>query len=523
MSGLELVAVVGVVAAVVSAFEAASKIVANYKDKRRATKAEQLQVSLTRGPLAVEDAKDSGVEKFGQAFADGDQIAREALKDVLIALQSSLLKQLASTAHSDEGIDFSILVEISDLGRRKSVGALWELYTRMAAAATLGQHPSMLQRPPVYPSNSFTGKGQGKAIQAIRNVIKSDKRPTCEPSSPPYRQMDERPDSRLDRRITLETISSTTSSKSPSRLRRPFQRGHSRTSTTHDQNTSQALSDVVPIRETFSPPLATSPELNGDAYGLESNPWEQVQSPSLVPSNNTSSVVKSMTPLATFDWPSPVNDYGGFCEGAYYLQAGLHKDGVRLRNASIAKTGESWYWGCRNSKCVFESPACKIRKEFFFDDSVCHFQGLKYRWAFLAKSHVALRRSKNKVYNYRCIFCVLQGNESSIITSIRSLLEHVVKHRGQPIDELILAKTLCINSRLAADEEYFDINLPPLETEALELGNLEESNLSSEWEEGHDEPSKVHGDLSPTCGSGFSSPWSLGGEDVLNEHPWSDP
>jgi len=523
MSGFEVVAVIGVVASVISAYEAASKVVANFKDKRPATKAEQLELSLARSPLAVEDARDSGVERFGQAFANGDQIAREALKDVLIALQSSLLTQLASLAHRDDVVDFSTLVEISDLGRRKSVEALWELYTRMAAAAAINQHPSLLQGPPSHSNNIFKGKGQTQAIQAIRYGVKSDKRHAWQPPGLPHRQMDGKHESRLDRQITVETISTTTSSKSPSSWRRPFQLRPSRSSTTHDQNLSQPRLDGIPSRESCSPQSNTSPEFNGEAFGLEANPWEQVQSLSVVDSNDTSSVVKPTTPPTTLDWPSPMNDYGGFCQGAYYLQAGLHKDGVKLRNASIATTGESWYWGCRNSKCVFESPACKIRKEFFFDDSVCQFRGLKYRLAFLAKSHVALKRSKNKVYSYRCIFCVLQGKGSPIITSIRSLLEHVVQHRGQPIDESILAKTLCINGRLAADEDYFDINLPPLETISLEVEDSKEKSLSPEREEGQDEPPMVQEKSSPTCGLGISSAWSLDGDDALNEHPWGAP
>lgn len=522
MSGFEVVAVIGVVASVISAYEAASKVVANFKDKRRATKAEQLELSLARSPLAVEDARDSGVEKFGQAFANGDQIAREALKDVLIDLQSSLLTQLASLANSNDVVDFSTLVEISDLGRRKSVGALWELYTRMAAAAAIGQHPYMLQSPPGYSNNIFTGKRQGKAIQAIPYGVNPDKGHAWQPSSVPYRQVDEKFESSLDRQLTVETISTTTSSKSPNRWRRPFQLKPSRSSTMHDRSLPQPRVGGILSRESCSPQPNTSPELNGEAFGLEANPWEKVQSPSIIDSSDTSSVVRPTTPFTTFNWPSPTNDYGGFCQGAYYLQAGLHKDGVKLRNASIAKTGESWYWGCRNSKCVFESSACKIRKEFFFDDSVCQFQGLRYRWAFLAKSHVALRRSKNKVYNYRCIFCVLQGKESPIITSIRSLLEHVVQHRGQPMDESILAKTLCINGRLAADEEYFDINLPPLETISLEAEDSEELSLSSERDEGRDEPLTVHEKSSLT--TGLASVWSLGGgDDALNEHPWGDP
>lgn len=519
MSGFEVVAVIGVVASVVSAYEAASKVVANFKDKRRATKTEQLELSLARSPLAVEDARDSGVEKFGQAFANGDQIAREALKDVLIDLQSSLLTQLASLADSNDVVDFSTLVEISDLGRRKSVGALWELYTRMAAAAAIGQHPYMLQSPPGYSNNVFTGKRQGKATQVVPHGVKSDKRHAWQLSSLPYRQRDEKIESSLDRQLTVETISTAASSKSLNRWRRPFQLNPSRSSTMHGQSLSQPRVGEIRDRETCSPQSNTSPEFTGEAFGLEANPWEQVQSPSIIDTNDALSIVKPPAPLTTFNWPSPMNGYGGFCQGAYYLQAGLHKDGVKLRNASIAKTGESWYWGCRNSKCVFESPACKIGKEFSFDDSVYQFQGLRYRWAFLAKSHVALGRSKNKVYNYRCIFCVLQGKGSPIVTSIRSLLEHIVQHRGQPMDESILAKTLCINARLAAEKEYFDINLPPLETISLEAEDSEEMSLSSERE---DEPPTAHGKSSST--SGLASVWSPGGgDDALNEHPWGDP
>ena len=73
MSGLEVVAVVGAVAGVISAYKDASRIVADFKDKRRAKKAEQLERSLARGPLAVEEARNNGVERFGQAFAEGDR------------------------------------------------------------------------------------------------------------------------------------------------------------------------------------------------------------------------------------------------------------------------------------------------------------------------------------------------------------------------------------------------------------------------------------------------------------------
>ena len=79
MSGLEVVAVLGTVAGIISAYHGASGIVRDLKNKHRAKKAEQrelLERSLARGPLAIEEARNHGVERFGQAFAEGDRTFR---------------------------------------------------------------------------------------------------------------------------------------------------------------------------------------------------------------------------------------------------------------------------------------------------------------------------------------------------------------------------------------------------------------------------------------------------------------
>ena len=77
---MEVVAVIGCVAAVVSAYKDAGKIVKQIKAKRAAKRAlaptESLESSLERGPVAVEEAKDGGIERYGSRFSDGD---REAL------------------------------------------------------------------------------------------------------------------------------------------------------------------------------------------------------------------------------------------------------------------------------------------------------------------------------------------------------------------------------------------------------------------------------------------------------------
>lgn len=73
MSGMEVVAVLGCVAAVVSAYKDGGNIVKQIKAKRAAKRApaptETLETSLQRGPPAVEEAKDQGIEKYGPRYA----------------------------------------------------------------------------------------------------------------------------------------------------------------------------------------------------------------------------------------------------------------------------------------------------------------------------------------------------------------------------------------------------------------------------------------------------------------------
>ena len=201
------------------------------------------------------------------------------------------------------------------------------------------------------------------------------------------------------------------------------------------------------------------------SHAMTNELWHGVSSPSIEKAATRSSFSSQVTSGTNFTVPLPENDYGGFCEGAYYIQVGLKGGGMKLRNSSTAKTGEGWYWGCRNKYCVFEGPACKIGKEFFFDDTVHEFRSngmllIRYRWSFLAKSHVAIRKTTGGIYNFRCIFCVLQGKTALAITKKGPFLEHVAEHQTQCLDESILRKTLCINGRTARDDEDFDVNFP---------------------------------------------------------------
>ena len=335
------------------------------------------------------------------------------------------------------------------------------------------------------------------------------------------------------RQGSIATVSSATTAKPPKRLRGLFQRRSSRTSNTvahvSPQTSSNPASPTSPLGFQSLP----SPGLEN-----ETNPWENVRSASDVQSVDTASTLTTSTSSTIFTLPSPTNDYGGFCKGAYYLQAGLYRDGAKLLNVSTAMTGESRSWWCRNSNCVFEGPARQIRKEYFFDDSVRQLGSIKYRWAFLAKCHVALKRTRKQIFHYRCIFCVMQGKDAPIIPKTHAFLMHVEQHRGQPIEELILLKTLCINDRVAADEEYFDINLPPLDKPSTviadSIGSLSTSIHGVEErehtalaaapdpvEETFAEQKEVQQE-SDRGRPSISMAWSVIGDNTLDEDPWRD-
>ena len=134
---------------------------------------------------------------------------------------------------------------------------------------------------------------------------------------------------------------------------------------------------------------------------------------------------------------------------------------MKLRNQSTAKTGENYYWGCCSSKCAFEGPACRTGKTWAFDDSIRESHGIRYRWSFLAKAHVALAKVKNGKYDYLCVFCIYDGFECPVYHGIRDFLEHVGTHRGKSIAETMLQRIKCINDRTATHDEDFDVNLTP--------------------------------------------------------------
>jgi len=183
--------------------------------------------------------------------------------------------------------------------------------------------------------------------------------------------------------------------------------------------------------------------------------------PSLAPSITRNSSVAAPLPVSD-------NEYLGFCKGAVKLQNG-EKDAMKKCKDIIgdpySRSGTTQqtiaYLGCCSSKCCFRS---HIRMEAVWDRVfTVERYGLKFRWAFLAKSHVAQKVAKDKMYTFKCIFCVYAGENPPVFHGTDLYMDHVSTHRGLA-GEVVLYKAGCISGRICDDSEKFDINLFPPDT-----------------------------------------------------------
>lgn len=101
------------------------------------TPARNLEDSLALGPLAIQGQYDNDFRRFGQKYAQGDRIAGEQMKDIIINLQMALLMNLRVALVDDVELDFGALQLVSDKNRVDAVMALCQLYQRMASAAPI--------------------------------------------------------------------------------------------------------------------------------------------------------------------------------------------------------------------------------------------------------------------------------------------------------------------------------------------------------------------------------------------------
>lgn len=291
-----------------------------------------------------------------------------------------------------------------------------------------------------------------------------------------------------------------------------------RHSYTSIQNSSP-FSTEPPANELTSPPsTATTMQSH---YRTFSAPTVTVIPPQPSQPSQVSAppVLPSTAPAPTqpmLGRPCKANNYYNFCKGAWTLREEFKK-GLVVRNKPVGMYTSCLIWQCK--ECNFEGPSFGAKKPYITDPrSYTYTHDLagaeitvKYKWIFLAKSHVKIKSgsflrpiaveqdtglphdlhvrgflnhgsngssnsdlSKDKNahddskylhkpgYSYGCTFCCAEGHVTSVYGNADTLLRHVaeVHAAGEPLSADAQTRTKCIVGRAPAKGEEWDVWFP---------------------------------------------------------------
>src|SRR5690242_19655864 len=164
--------------------------------------------------------------------------------------------------------------------------------------------------------------------------------------------------------------------------------------------------------------------------------------------------------------PCKDNNYWGFCKGSWAVREELKK-GLALRTMPSGMFNTKEVWECKS--CNFRGntysityPSKKNKTETIVDPNIhTSKSGIRYRWIFLAKSHVKKKTSDstNEECNYGCVVCSVELKVTSIFGNVDTLMFHLHEHASD-MSQTTMKQTKCIVGRTAGAEEDWDINIP---------------------------------------------------------------
>jgi hypothetical protein len=186
--------------------------------------------------------------------------------------------------------------------------------------------------------------------------------------------------------------------------------------------------------------------------------------------------------------PCKDNNYWGFCKGSWTIREDVKKGlGLTTRPDGMYNTFQVWQ--CKS--CNFEAPTYfaphptkRNKKETIMDPNIyTSAVGIKYRWLFLAKSHVKNRNHASAATrgpkpskpvgvrpddgdsdcNYGCVICSVEGNVTGIYGNAETLMNHIFMEHVRSMSEKTRLKSKCILGREAGKGEDWDLNIPVLD------------------------------------------------------------
>lgn len=156
-----------------------------------------------------------------------------------------------------------------------------------------------------------------------------------------------------------------------------------------------------------------------------------------------------------------MNDYAGFCKGAWKQQIGDKKGAMEERIRPGGMYNASRYWQCRH--CKFEGRLKHVNeKQNGYDVRVFRLvEGIQFRWEFMFKSHIPekIPDSNPTKATFGCIFCCADGRPMPSFKGIQTFMDHMTEHRDPLPGGEVLYRMNCLVGRQAALEEDFDINI----------------------------------------------------------------
>jgi hypothetical protein len=168
--------------------------------------------------------------------------------------------------------------------------------------------------------------------------------------------------------------------------------------------------------------------------------------------------------------PDKENDYWGFCKGAWAVRESPKK-GLSLRTQPSGYYSTKQLWGCKSctfTGAVFRTPADSTKKnnkpvEILDPRVKVSRSGIRYRWLFLAKSHVRKRAGDPGANDdcFGCVLCSAEGSVTGVYGGVETLMNHItLTHVGKDMSEATRNKVNCVVGRVAGNGEDFDVNMP---------------------------------------------------------------
>lgn len=212
------------VASLSSSYHDGAELIQHIKAKRKSrntfqdasidASAHDLESSLNRGERAVRNQYERTYKRCGDAFAQGDHLARDALQDIITHLQGQVIANLKGQWQQDTFIDFIALQDVCDSSQDRAILVLMQLQQRTITLGPIETLPSnaliAVGRLSSPPQNAAQTSGQntgpvtassspntssGNFLHARNMSLSPSIGPITPPSTPKTSQCSPRPDS----------------------------------------------------------------------------------------------------------------------------------------------------------------------------------------------------------------------------------------------------------------------------------------------------------------------------------------